>query len=104
MKIPAPDNRPPVAITLKLDAATYDLVQLYREFRKEGGEHFTSDSQLIGVVSRMFFEKGDNVFTRWRKTHPLKAATLAPVKVEKKVKKANGVDLMPGTTPSSFST
>jgi hypothetical protein len=96
MKLDAIDHRKPVTVNLKLDAATYDLAQRYKEYAATLGQQFNTDGQLMGAVILAFFKKGDPDFARWLRLqhHP------AP-KIEKKTKqKANGVDL---SAPAKFS-
>ena len=91
MKLNTVDNRPPVAVNVRLDAAIYDLAVSYREYAEMKGQHFKTDGQLVSAIVEAFVKRGDKDFLTWRRMR-------AELPVAKKTqRKTNGVDISPAS-------
>ena len=85
MKLAAIDNRKPVAVNVRLEAAIYDLAQQYKAYAKTIGQEFKTDGHLIAAIVDAFVKRGDKDFLTWLRSQHQPAT--------KPGQKTNGVDL-----------
>ena len=92
MKLDAIDDRKPVAVSVRLEAATYDLAQQYKAYAQTIGQHFKTDGQLIAAIVDAFVKRGDKDFLVWLRSQQQPAT--------KPMQKPNGADLSAASTLS----
>src|SRR5215475_6169805 len=89
MKLTAIDDRKPIAVNVRLEAATYDLAQRYKEYAATLGQEFKTDGQLLAAIVDAFVKRGDKDFLTWLRTQQQTGGKAK----QKPTQTANGTDL-----------